>query len=64
MRDIEKMVERTFKILQCSRHNIFKTFLSIKDHTIFDHKISNDFYRALKKAVSKKFWQLFRSKKR
>ena len=30
---------------------------------MFEHKRSNDFYRAQRKAVLKKFWQVFRSKK-
>ena len=59
MYDIEKMVERTFKTLQCLRYIIFKSvfnhiFCFIYEIKIFEHKRSNDFYRTLKKAVLKK----------
>ena len=39
------------------------TFLSIKDHTIFDRERSNNLYRALKNAVLKKILARFSSKK-
>ena len=40
-----------------------QTFLSIKDRVFFEHKRSNDFYSTLKKAVLKKFLQVFQAKK-
>ena len=76
MHNIEKMVKHTLKsyiaytiifLKVClSVFSILcmkKTFLSTKDHTNFELKRSNDFYGVLKKAVLKKFWQVFRSKK-
>ena len=36
--------------------------MSIQDHTIFEHKLANDFYRTLNKVVLKKYI-LNRSKK-
>ena len=68
MYNIEKMVKRTFEILQCFQCNIFKSmfnhfFYLMYEVNFFEHKRSNDFYITLQKAVSKKFWQVFRSKK-
>ena len=37
--------------------------MNIKDCTIFEHKRLNDFYGTLKKAVLKRFSQIFRSNK-
>ena len=37
--------------------------MSVKDHIISKHKKTNNFYRTLKKAVLKKFWQAFQRKR-
>ena len=64
MHNIEKMIERTVKIFKCLRYNIFKSifnhfFRFMYEINIFQHKRSNDFYRALKKVMLKKYSSKF-----
>ena len=68
MHNIERMVEHTFEILQYYAMIFLRVCLTIFSRFMYqmilsDDKRSDDFYRTLKKAVLKNFWQVVWSKK-